>query len=274
MKLFCQIAAATFLAVALPAGAEPETSCEPCHTEARPVHGNAALAPCTRVEPRGTHTADEGPDVITMSEGTGHYGRVIFSHKVHAEMAEMSGGCSACHHEATEGRPMRKCDECHSPVRARADLETPDLRGAIHRQCLACHEKWNPGEKCSACHADKSHMEPAPEAKEAEARGSLVLNKFHRDLACEKCHMDKRTAGKLEAACESCHEDFPKGFDHRKTGMALDEDHAAASCTDCHSDKTYAAPPTCTECHDDKTYPTDLPGERVPAPAPAEGASP
>jgi len=263
-----QIAVVAVLAFALRAHAQPETSCKPCHTEDRPAHGRAGLAPCTRVEPRGTHTASEGPEWITMSEGTGHYGRVEFSHRVHAEMAEMGRGCSECHHEATEGKAMRRCDECHSPVRARADLETPDLRGAIHRQCMDCHKRWNPDQKCTACHAEGP---AAKDAQHAEVKGSVVLNRFHRDFACEKCHKEKRTAGKLEAACETCHDDLAKSFDHKLTGFALDEDHADATCTDCHGDKTFTADPTCTECHEDKTYPTDLPGERIKT---TEGAPP
>ncbi len=266
MMTKCQIAVVAIFALALRASAQPETSCKPCHTEDRPTHDRSALAPCTRVEPRGTHTADEGPEWITMSEGTGHYGRVEFSHKVHAEMAEMGGGCSECHHEAAEGQPMRKCEECHSPVRARADLETIDLRGAIHRQCLDCHKRWDPEQKCSACHARDKDT--------AEVRGSLVLNRFHRDLACETCHKDKRTTAKLEAACDLCHDDLAKTFDHKLTGLSLDEDHADAACTDCHGDKTFEANPTCVECHEDKTYPTDLPGERVDAAATAKGAAP
>ena len=276
MKTFLQIAVAMMWALALRVEAQtnaaPETSCQPCHTEARPARGRAGLSPCTRVEPRGTHTAAEGPALITMSEGTGHYGRVEFSHKVHAEMAEMGRGCIECHHEATEGQAMRRCGECHSPARAREDLETPDLRGAIHRQCMSCHALWDPDVKCSSCHAEGA---VAPE-RPADARDeSLVLYRFHRGLTCQQCHKDKRTADKLEPACASCHEDWPKSFDHRKTGLALDETHLEASCEDCHADTSFAATPTCVSCHeDDISYPNNLPGERTREAASGEGAPP
>lgn len=277
MKQHVQMAVALVCALALRVEAQtnaaPETSCKPCHVEARPTRDRAGLSPCTRVEPRGTHTAAEGPAWITMSEGTGHYGRVEFSHKVHAEMAEMGRGCIECHHEATEGQAMRRCGECHSPARARDDLETPDLRGAIHRQCMSCHQLWDPDVKCGSCHSEAA---VAPERATESGGENVVLYRFHRGLTCQQCHKDKRAAGKLDSACASCHEDWPKSFDHRKTGLALDETHLEASCEDCHADAAYEAPPSCTACHEDDTaFPADLPGERVPhAAPPAEGAAP
>ncbi|MFH0908848.1 MAG: cytochrome c3 family protein [bacterium] len=273
MKKRSQMAAAVMCALALRAGAQTETSCRPCHTADRPTRDHADLSPCTRVEPRGTHTAAEGPEWITMSEGTGHYGRVEFSHKVHAQMAEMGRGCSECHHEATEGRPMRRCDECHSTSRMRADLETPDLRGAIHRQCMNCHALWDPDPPCASCHVDGPATPAARATPAAGNERSLVLYRFHRDVACEKCHKDKRASGKLEAACATCHDDWPASFDHRTTGLALDAEHVEASCEDCHEDATFAAPPSCSDCHEDKSYPADLPGKRIDVPPGVEGAS-
>jgi hypothetical protein len=280
MKTYVQMAVALMWALALRAGAQtdaaPETSCKPCHTEARPTRERADLAPCTRVEPRGTHTAAEGPDRITMSEGTGHYGRVEFSHKVHAEMAEMGRGCIECHHEATEGQAMRRCGECHSPSRIREDLETTDLRGAMHRQCMGCHEQWDPEMQCSSCHQeqDTPPFRVNAELQASPAATNMVLLKFHRGLTCRHCHGDPRKPGTLESACASCHEDWPASFDHRLTGLALDETHLEASCEDCHADATFAATPICTSCHDeDIAYPADLPGERIDkATGPEKGA--
>lgn len=249
--------------------AAPATSCRACHVADRPMRGNSALQPCTRVEPRGTHSPDEGPDVVTMSEGTGHYARVVFSHRIHAEMSDMGAGCGDCHHEAIEGQKLRKCDECHSPERARKELEAPDLRGAIHRQCVNCHKKWEPRTRCKSCH----HEEPVGVRPVAATEHVRAIYRVHHGVKCAQCHADRQPGEKLERACTFCHDDLAESFDHRKVGLELDKDHKDATCEDCHGDLTFSGPPVCADCHDDVKYPQDLPGKKVPAPQ-GESAKP
>jgi hypothetical protein len=275
--LACLLAAAAWAAPGPEAGAEPgATSCRPCHTEDRPERGRAELAKCPRVEAPAARPAGEAPAAIVMSDGRGRHGRVEFAHRAHAEMAEMGRSCAECHHEATEGRPMRRCGECHPASRLRSDsLEIPDLRGAIHRQCLDCHTLWDPEVRCASCHAapDVPAGGGATRYAHTGADGS-PLSRLHRGLACASCHERGRAAADTDPACASCHEDWPKAFDHAKTGLALDEDHAEADCKECHADtKTFAGEPTCSSCHDDKACPKDLPGRRA-GDAPAGGALP
>lgn len=257
------------------AAARPaETACRSCHAADRPTRGHAELSPCTRVEPRGLHRPVDGPDRIVMSEGTGHYGRVEFSHRIHAEMAETGRGCRECHHEATEDRPVRRCGECHAAQRAREDLETPDLRGAIHRQCMGCHRQWAADARCDSCHAGSGAASRPALGAEAEAQ-LAVLYRFHRGMACAQCHPVDASAERPASACASCHDDWPESFRHEATGVILSKDHEDAACDDCHPGGNFAAPPACGDCHDDVSYPDDLPGRRVGEPAaPAEGAAP
>lgn len=275
-----QMAVVAVLVIALAvrgAGAEARpagTACRGCHTAERPTRGHAELAPCTRVEPRGLYRPADGPENIVMSEGTGYYGRVEFSHRIHAEMAETGRGCRECHHEATADQPMRRCGECHARQRAREDLETPDLRGAIHRQCMGCHAQWKDDVRCDSCHLDAG-VAPRP-ARDGEAAAQrAVLYRFHRGMACAQCHPVEPSADRPASACASCHDDWPESFRHEATGVALSKDHQDAACDDCHPGANFAAPPVCADCHDDMSYPDNLPGSRVSGPAPiAEGAAP
>jgi hypothetical protein len=211
----------------------------------------------------------EGPVTLLMNAGAEHYGQVVFPHKAHAEMSETGKGCSECHHEATEGQPMRKCGECHSASRLRTDIEKPDLRGAIHRQCLGCHQQWDPANRCGGCHAAET-AEAAASGKRPESDTAFsggVLCKLHKSMTCSACHKTARAFRQGTLSCESCHAGWQKTFDHAKTGLALDDTHREASCSDCHGSKTFTTPPSCTACHTDKTYPADKPGRKLAVPA-------
>lgn len=304
------------------ANAATVTSCRTCHVADRPVHGNADLLECPRTMARGAHAVDEGPKEIRMNDPGRHYGPVRFLHQQHAAMAEMGQGCSVCHHEATEGEAMRVCGECHPESRERVELDRPDRLGAVHRQCLTCHRRWDPGGRCRSCHegADGStpeRREPVQKPRrlvyetgftngvlatfyhdDHAERFALACVQCHADQACEDCHDRRRTAKEadrmikctrmgteahatcsgchdVDQECASCHRDAPMDpFEHQHTGLALNDDHADADCTDCHVTGDFKKPPSCRECHDeDISFPNKLPGIRiVPAVAGPKGA--
>lgn len=216
-----------------PEATAPATSCGPCHTMDRPTHGRAEVTKCLRVEPRGARPVSEGPVSITLSEGTGHYGRVVFSHQLHAEMANMGRGCRECHHEATEGRDIRRCGECHPASRLRVNLDVPDLRGAIHRQRMACREIWDPEVRCASCHAGAA-AGPAAEVDRAKkpfahsSESASPLTRLHRALACTTRHTGEATPRTLSAECASCHEDqtYPARLPGRRIAVAPAKDVA------------------------------------------------
>jgi hypothetical protein len=343
--------------------------CKACHTADTPTKKNPALLACPRLLIKGYHSVDEAPQTMTLGESAGKYGPVNFSHRDHARMAETGKGCSGCHHY-DQAQPIQQCKACHSTSRLRADLGKPDVRGAMHRQCLECHRDWNPASKCGSCHAQQGGSaangvaktpakSPTPttptrlvyetkavEGKtvtffhddhtqrfglqcadchqqescatchsvkalarpavataprrtritgtvaEAHARCSAchandqcaachaakprdvigfdhskkagwTLNRFHAALTCQQCHTTPGKFAKLNPDCETCHKGWQTRFDHKKTGLALDELHTGADCASCHADKKFIAPPACGSCHTDKSYPANKPGRIV-----------
>ena len=115
------------------------------------------------------------------------YGPVRFMHKKHAGL---SADCTVCHHyrpnEPGASETMR-CSACHQDS---FNPEVPDrigLKGAIHRQCVGCHERLNHGPtRCSsACH-------------ERRVRNHEELVKLSRNpgpievtTECLRCHPDQ-----------------------------------------------------------------------------------
>ena len=127
--------------------------CKACHTSKVPTKADPALRACPRLLIKGFHSVDEAPATMTLGTA-GVYGPVKFSHRAHAQMAQTGKGCSGCHHYDQAG-PIQQCEACHSATRARADLTKPDVRAAIHRQCLECHREWDGPNKCGSCHAQQ-----------------------------------------------------------------------------------------------------------------------
>ena len=346
--------------------------CKACHTAKTPTKADPALRACPRLLIKGYHSVDEAPATMTLGAAGGMYGAVRFSHRAHAKMAETGQGCAGCHHYDQAG-PIQECGACHSATRARADLSKPDVKAAIHRQCLACHREWDGPNKCGSCHEQQGgsaaagvtpsqahpltpkapvrvvyqttaaegktvtffhndHVErfglecsschqqescstchrvkaggpdtattlmraspPGRTTAEAHARCSTchvnqacatchagggsrsagfdhrastgwALNRFHTPLTCARCHTVPGQFTRLSTDCNSCHKNWQAGFDHKKTGLALDETHASLECVSCHEDKAFSAPPVCTGCHEDKSYPADKPGKKIAPP--------
>jgi Ni/Fe-hydrogenase subunit HybB-like protein len=110
-----------------------------------------------------------GPKVVVLDELSALYKPVPFAHEEHAKMAQMWDGCKTCHHrepkvaksiwlppnivpsqELTTVIP--KCSSCHEPSVTAVDMHTPNLKGALHRQCLNCHREWMHENACVVCH--------------------------------------------------------------------------------------------------------------------------
>ncbi len=345
-----------------------QVSCKTCHTCDVPTKENPCLVDCPRFDMITVQQSpDEGPNVVTMDKLSGDYLPVIFSHRVHAEMSEMSGGCAGCHHYNTAG-PIQPCQNCHEAKRKRDDISKPDLKGAYHRQCMDCHREWSHSTDCNSCHELKSKNTSADQQKKINKisekkhpkveeptkvvyktnsnKGKMVtffhnqhtklfsidcvschknescikchdlqkssqknklsstasfnekhqkcftchkndsctkchsdkemqpfnhaasagwaLNRFHENLTCQKCHGNTNEFKKLNTACASCHNNFVSGkFDHKITGLKLDEIHSENSCEDCHLENNFAAKPSCDNCHEGFSYPNKIPGAKV-----------
>jgi len=293
MKILCALSMCLALATAAwgqaevpPKAAASVVDCKKCHTSDAPTKENPSLVKCPRTETKGVHSPDEAPPSITLGKAGGPYDPVEFSHKAHAEMSEMGGGCYQCHHYDQGGR-IQKCEGCHSPERARADVAKPDLRGALHRLCVECHRQWSHSTDCATCHGTK----PLPKAEitkrvlyKTEYPDGEIVTFFHEEhatrfgLGCADCHQKLSCAGCHDAkqkaqvkaslpledhqacfachgndACTSCHATKPMdAFDHgRRTGWAQNRFHADLGCQRCHQTpgKFEKVASGCESCH-------------------------
>jgi len=340
--------------------------CSQCHKCDKPTKDNPCLKPCPRPfrdkDSGKKMTATEGPEFVILNELEDLYDPVVFSHKLHADMANMSGGCVACHHFTPTNQAHPPCKDCHSPEILHADLKQPCLKAAYHRQCINCHREWggeadcdkchamkekkeaagekyiqphykkcnepekriyNTGyeqapvvtfshsnhsklyclecqdchredpcvrchfqgeravsvveehedvmhHKCSACHnvddkkeCDKCHYKQEKKGFDHAQATGWALNIYHRKLSCDSCHPKGERVGKLDRTCNNCHNGWNStNFNHAIVGIALDEIHVDADCSDCHLNRQFDKTPDCSNCHDgDKTYPADKPGE-------------
>jgi hypothetical protein len=225
------------------------------------------------------------------------YEPVIFSHRVHAEMSEMSGGCEMCHHYNPPGSVVT-CDNCHEPKRQRTDITKPDLKGAYHRQCMDCHSQWSEKVACESCHELKESGKSAFTGKDYEKekvhpelkvpsklvyntsyeKGKLVTffhnehtgiyglecKSCHKQESCAKCHSDKQKEKGVKVSLEIKH----------KTCSACHDTKSKTACVSCHSSgemssfnhlvrtgfelKGYHSKLSCTSCHQTKSVFTGL----------------
>jgi hypothetical protein len=203
----------------------------------------------------------ESPLIINMnnlSTVQDLYEPVIFSHRIHAEMSEMSGGCEMCHHYNPPGNVV-SCDYCHESNRQRADISKPFLIAAYHRQCIDCHREWSNEVACKGCHelneSGKSAFTEKDYKKErvhpeinipmklvyntSYEKGKLVTF-FHNEhtnlynLECKNCHK--------EESCAKCHTTAPPLKDEK---VKLEVKHKI--CKNCHDTKV-----GCESCHSKK----------------------
>jgi hypothetical protein len=204
-------------------------NCNTCHTCDVPTKQNPCLVECPREGMVTVHqTAEEGPDVVIIDKLVDKYLPVNFSHKTHAQMSEMSGGCANCHHYNTAG-PILACSDCHSVERKREDISKPDLQAAYHRQCIDCHKEWSHSTDCTSCHLEK---------------GSPVASKDLSNQIPAKDHPKVKEPEKLI---------YETNYNKGKIVTFFHNDHTklfGADCVSCHENDN------CTRCHDTKNVQT------------------
>jgi hypothetical protein len=242
--------------------AQMPLNCQECHACSEPSYEK----PCLKILPDFTrstitvfNTADQAPEIIKIDTLENIYKATIFTHKLHAEMAFMSGGCKTCHHFNPPGRVLT-CIECHKPQSADMDLSKPGLKGAYHQLCLNCHREWSHTTNCTVCHARKdgagtdAKIEDKSKFREVthpdiKTPGKVVYNVdfdegpvvtfFHDEhvnlfnLKCENCHQNE--------SCARCH-------DTQKKTVAEESD-IHENCINCHEDDIEE---NCGKCHDTK----------------------
>jgi hypothetical protein len=238
-------------------------NCKSCHESEYPTKNDPGLRNC----PRKTMASDfptsrEGPNVVVINEMSENYSGVVFSHKIHSQMSEMSIGCTGCHHYNTTG-PVLSCKECHEKKRTRDDVAVPDLMAAYHRQCMSCHKQWSHENGCGTqCHAikgsentavkqqnisNKTHpvlTEPAKLTWETNYESGKIVTFFHNEhnkifkINCKSCHSRDN--------CITCHDTrMKRDFSNPIRTQKSFEDHHKP-CISCHEGNT------CDKCHGEK----------------------
>ena len=129
--------------------------------------------------------------------------------------------------------------------------------------CMKCHEvsTRTPTFRCLEC-----HREIAAELQQNKGLHATFPRSASPGAACVKCHSDHNGAD-----FQMLHWDpTAKGFDHSKTGFALDGKHVGVSCRSCHTSQHispqartllagkdlnrtwFGLSPGCITCHEDK----------------------
>ena len=179
---------------------------------------------------------------------------VTFFHDQHINIFGLD--CISCHKN-------ENCISCHDPAKVKNgkqhNFDKPIMVNISeterHQRCFGCHEN----DKCSLCHKN-SEMKPFDHS----LRTGWALNKNHLKLECTACHTKDKGFTKLENECVSCHRNWnSETFDHKVTGLMLDEIHIEFDCSDCHLDRDFSRRPSCGNCHDDKNFPNNKPGKLV-----------
>lgn len=241
---------------------EIKFDCSLCHACETPTKSNPCLIICPRQKMITVYISPEkSPKTIKMEKlkvMQDLYEPVIFSHRVHAEMSEMSGGCEMCHHYNPPGNIV-PCINCHEAERNRIDISKPDLKAAYHRQCINCHSQWSDKVACESCHEllesgrslfyEKEYKEERihPEIKvptklvyKTSNQKNTLVTFYHNDhnnlfgFDCKDCHH--------EESCVRCHL-------KTKSSLKKDEDYLHnkhISCNNCHDTENKEG---CTSCH-------------------------
>lgn len=241
-----------------------QLDCKSCHVCEYPTKDDPCLIACPRTGMVSVHhTPEEAPESFVMNESGIRYGKLVFSHKLHAEMAEMKDGCNSCHHYNTTG-PILPCSNCHAHKRNRSDVSTPDYRAAIHRQCMDCHKEWDKQMKCVSCHLQKgdaaykkaeeeirrlkglSHppiQEPEKVVYETNYEKGKIVTFYHSEhtqifgMNCISCHKNE--------SCTKCHHTTAGTLVTKKDRLQLarSEEEQHRTCFVCHKNDN------CNKCH-------------------------
>lgn len=209
-------------------------SCKTCHTCDVPTKDEPCLVLCPREKIATVYQKPEQtPELFVIDQISDRYGPVYFSHKLHAQMSVMSGGCENCHHHNTSG-PILQCNSCHESSRKREDVSLPDLKGAYHRQCMDCHREWSHETGCNSCHELKKNLKNT-----------------------KQDHVQKKYSGKDHPPLlEPTHISYQTNSDKGKLVTFYHDDHTkkfGLSCTSCHKQES------CTKCHDVNKVSNDKP---------------
>lgn len=244
-----------------------QIDCQTCHKCKYPTAKDPCLWPCARFELMSTYKfSDQYPASVTIDRLEKHYEPVVFSHGIHADMSQISGGCIQCHHYSTNNE-IRPCADCHSDERLRDDISVPDLKGAYHQQCMDCHREWSHETECASCHALKNSKSnvasvqkgytkhkpletPTKIVYETNSEEGKLVTFFHNqhnekfNFKCEDCHQNEvcvkchdankieRSDGSGKRLAQASHQSMESSHRYCSSCHQIEE-----KCSTCHSAK-------------------------------------
>jgi hypothetical protein len=194
---------------------------------------------------------DEGPEIVMLDQLVNRYQPVQFAHKLHASMADMSSGCSFCHHYSEVDEEVPPCRVCHNEESQLGNLRQPGLKGAYHRQCLGCHREWSHEAGCVACHevkdvtasdeiSDKTDIHGIPHPKITAEKKYVYYTPYEPASVVTFHHSDH--VDQFGLKCVSCHQGDNCGRCH-ELGHKREKIEHVKTCITCHSEDN------CVFCH-------------------------
>lgn len=237
--------------------------CMDCHRE---WSGKTECVSCHQIKGKGTqavktkdggakriHPEIKAPDKLTYKTNTPKGKLVTFNHGEHVNVFGFE--CADCH--TNDG-----CIKCHSTKKPDTTKKLPVKE--LHKKCSSCHDT-NSNSGCTSCHSNTEKS-----GFNHKAVTGFDNSKFHSALSCDRCHTSIKTEkgkhknfGGLKGECVNCHGKWTwDNFNHKVTGLVLDETHGELECENCHKEPTYSKQ-SCEDCHDDKSYPKDKPGKLI-----------
>jgi hypothetical protein len=205
-----------------------DVRCDVCHDCAAPTAKEPCLRRCAR--PRDApKPANGGPAIVVLDELADRYLPVPFDHQGHARMAEMTRGCTVCHHFTPEGQAYPACKTCHEVSSLRADIHKPGLKGAYHRQCLNCHREWSGDTRCEVCHLSKTGRGSKSNGGRTPSTDDIV-GRMHPPIAEPETEFFRANSGPLSGTQIIFHH---REHIHR-FGLKCVECHHEDNCSRCH----------------------------------------
>jgi len=141
-------------------------------------------------------------------------GKVLFTHKLHADVSGYALSCLDCHHHYEEdGDTFRSCGECHGSGK----IET------VPTACLDCHEPLE---------------EHHPEGGYGDGDDAY---------SCSDCHQ-KEEGESVPQACADCHDVEDIEGEDREMNFQKRSDAIHTQCIGCHEEYG-SGPVECSSCH-------------------------
>ncbi len=208
--------------------------------------------------------------------------------RAHAEL-DSSRACLECH-TTGKGVTSERCLSCHGLLAERIETAAGLHARPDYQRCETCHiehhgrdfeliwwgktgiQAFDHGDTgqvltgahrldCRECHQASLIVEPE---RLLAAGKDLDRTFLGLKTDCAACHQDPHRGQMAPRGCAECHGEETwrpaSGFDHQRTGFALDGRHVRVECAGCHATETdvdgswvrYGGTATaCADCHRD-----------------------